>query len=225
MAKEVAMKKFSEEQLVELAEKFGKIPESFRKKADIIAAGYLTEEEFSQLPYCPRTGEVESCGKWPKIGGRKIYPLSGALTSEETAKYYELKKGYSTGTGSGSSKGPSEEALKRIESIRAFLKEKGADADILAQFEEIVPHKKVGLLEKLIGYSSVAALPGKVNLAYLMLRDAEGKHYPELQPDFGKAISEGYYPNYGLPEIKNMIKTLKEKDGIILDNVIVDLKA
>ena len=80
--------------LEEVAKKFGNVPKELRRK-DQIVPQYLTEEEFSLLPQCPRTGSIQSAGTWVKIGGRQTYPLSGALTSDEKQEYYKFKYGNS----------------------------------------------------------------------------------------------------------------------------------
>lgn len=118
MAKNMNPKTMSDEQLVKLAEKFGKIPAFYRKKNDIIAAGLLTEEEFLNLQHCPRSTPMESATKWPKIGGRNVYPLSGVLTPEETQMYYDYKKYHlPTGTSTSST------GLKNAETILQTIKE------------------------------------------------------------------------------------------------------
>ena len=75
----------------DVVRKFGTVPSKLTQKAQIVPE-YLSEEEFAMLPQCPRQGTVESLGKWPTIGGRRTYPLSGALNAEEKARYNEMKK-------------------------------------------------------------------------------------------------------------------------------------
>lgn len=81
-----------------IAKKFGSIPKEYKRRDDIIAAGFMTNEEFDLLPQCPRSKEMESGTKWPYIGGRYTYPLSGALTASEKQVYYDYKKGLNTGS-------------------------------------------------------------------------------------------------------------------------------
>lgn len=81
-----------------IAKKFGAIPKDLHKKDDIITQGYMTAEEFELLPQCPRSKEMESATKWPYIGGRYTYPLSGTLTQEEKQVYYEYKRGLNVGS-------------------------------------------------------------------------------------------------------------------------------
>ena len=224
MAKNIKAQTLFGEDLEKLAEKFGKIPTSYNKKADIIAAGLLTEEEFDNLPYCPRSTEMESGTKWPQIGERKVYPLSGALTAEESQMYYDYKKALRTGSdGTGKSKTISQEVQTKIDSIKAFLKENGASAELMAQFEEIIPHKKDSLLTKMFGVEHPAQLAGKVNLAYVMFRGPNGEFSEELQPNVGDLWTKGFMPVFTITQVKDNLKKLAEK-GVILDGVITDLQ-
>lgn len=224
MAKTLKAQTIFNEDLEALAKKFGTIPTSYTKSSDIIRDGLLTQEEFDNLPYCPRSEEMKSATSWPKIGGRKTYPLSGALTVEETEMYYEYKKGHKPSTSVGlSGKGPSEETQKTIDSIRAFLKDNEAPAELIEQFEAIIPHKKVGLISAMFGVEHVYQLGGKVNLAYIMFRGPNGEFASELQPNAADLFSAGFMPAFTLQQIKDNLKKLAAK-GIILDEAIVDLK-
>ena len=224
MAKTLKAQTIFNEDLEALAKKFGTIPTSYTKASDIIRDGLLTQEEFDNLPYCPRSEEMKSATSWPKIGGRKTYPLSGALTMEETEMYYEYKKGHKPSTSVGlSGKGVSEETQKTIDSIRAFLKDNEAPAELMSQFEALIPHKKVGLISAMFGVEHINQLNGKVNLAYVMFRGPNGEFASELQPNAADLFSAGFMPAFTLQQIKDNLKKLADK-GYILDEVIVDLK-
>lgn len=224
MAKTLKAQTIFNEDLEALVKKFGTIPTSYTKASDIIRDGLLTQEEFDNLPYCPRSEEMKSATSWPRIGGRKIYPLSGALTMEETDIYYEYKKGHKTSASIGvSGKGVSEETQKTIDSIRAFLKDNGASAEMIEQFEALIPHKKVGLIPAMFGVEYINQLGGKVNLAYVMFRGPNGEFASELQPNAADLFNAGFMPAFTLQQIKDNLKKLADK-GIILDGVIIDLK-
>lgn len=224
MAKTLKVQTIFNEDLEALAKKFGTIPTSYTKASDIIRDGLLTQEEFDNLPYCPRSEEMKSATSWPKIGGRKTYPLSGVLTMEETEMYYEYKRGHKPSASVGlSGKGISEETQKTIDSIRAFLNDNEAPAELLAQFEALIPHKKVGLISAMFGVDNIQQLGGKVNLAYVMFRGPNGEFASELQPNAADLFSAGFMPAFTLQQIKDNLKKLADK-GIILDEAIVDLK-
>lgn len=211
----------TKKELEAVAEKFGKIPAAITKKADIIAGGYLTEEEFAELQNCPRSTPMSSGTVWPKIGGRKTYPLSGVLNAEERRMYYDYKKNHKPGTVSVG-KGPSEEVQKHIESVREFLKEKGTP-ELIAEFEAIIPQKKVELVEEMFGVSSPNLLTGKVNLAYVMFRGPNGEFAEELQPNGADLFTKGFMPKYGLQQVKDNLAKLEAK-GIKMSGCIVDLQ-
>lgn len=224
MAKTLKAQTIFNEDLEALAKMFGAIPTSYTKASDIIRDGLLTQEEFDNLPYCPRSEEMKSATSWPKIGGRKTYPLSGVLTMEETEMYYEYKRSHKPSASIGTSgKGISEETQKTIDSIRAFLNDNGASAELIEQFEAIIPHKKVGLISAMFGVDNIQQLGGKVNLAYVMFRGPNGEFASELQPNAADLFSAGFMPAFTLQQIKDNLKKLADK-GIILDGVIVDLK-
>lgn len=223
MAKEVRPKIYDEEKLVELAKKFGAIPKGYTKKDDIIAAGLLTDEEFGQLPYAPRSKPMESATQWPYIGGRKTYPLSGVLTVEETEMYYEYKKGKrSSSTGSSTGRSLTEEQQKVADSIRQFLKDNECPEELRLQFEALMPKKKPSLLKEMFNVDTPQELKGKVNIAYVMFRGPEGQFAEELEPNGADLFSKGFMPVFTIPQIRENLKKLSEK-GIIMDGVIVDL--
>lgn len=224
MAKTLKAQTIFNEDLEALAKKFGTIPTSYTKASDIIRDGLLTQEEFDNLPYCPRSEEMKSATSWPKIGGRKTYPLSGVLTMEETEMYYEYKRGHKPSASVGTSgKGISEETQKTIDSIRAFLKDNNAPVELVEQFEALIPHKKVGLISAMFGVDSINQLGGKVNLAYVMFRGPNGEFASELQPNAADLFNAGFMPAFTLQQIKDNLKKLADK-GYIFDEVIVDLK-
>ena len=224
MAKTIKAQTIFNEDLEALAKKFGAIPTAYTKASDIIRDGFLTQEEFDNLPYCPRSEEMKSATSWPKIGGRKTYPLSGILTPEETEIYYEYKKGHKPSTSVGSSgKSVSEETQKTIDSIRAFLNDNGASEELMSQFEALIPRKKNGLIYTMFGVDYINKLGGKVNLAYVMFRGPNGEFASELQPNVADLFNAGFMPAFTLQQIKDNLKKLADK-GIILDEVIVDLE-
>lgn len=224
MAKTIKPQTIFNEDLEALVKKFGAIPTAYTKASDIIRDGFLTQEEFDNLPYCPRSEEMKSATSWPKIGGRKTYPLSGTLTSEETEMYYEYKKGHKPSTSVGlSGKSVSEETQKTIDSIRAFLNDNGASEELMSQFEALIPRKKNGLISAMFGVDYINKLGGKVNLAYVMFRGPNGEFASELQPNAADLFNAGFMPAFTLQQIKDNLKKLADK-GVILDGVIVDLK-
>lgn len=218
------------EDLEALAKKFGAIPTAYTKASDIIDAGLLTQEEFDNLPYCPRSEEMKSATSWPKIGGRKVYPLSGALTSEETEMYYEYKRSHKTGTSVGlSGKSVSEETQKTIDSIRAFLNDNGASEELMSQFEALIPHKKNKWADETIyamfgvGMDHIKDLGGKVNLAYVMFRGPNGEFASESQPNAADLFNAGFMPVFTLKQVKDNLKKLADK-GFLLQGLLVDLE-
>ena len=224
MAKTIKAQTIFNEDLEALVKKFAAIPTNYTKAADIIAAGFLTQEEFDNLPYCPRSEEMKSATSWPKIGGRKTYPLSGVLTIEETEMYYEYKKAHRPGASvCTSGKGLSEDTQKTIDSIRTFLQENKAPAELMSQFEALIPHKKIGLISAMFGVEHIQQLRGKVNLAYVMFRGPNGEFASELQPKAAELFSAGFMPAFTLQQIKDNLKKLADK-GINLYDTIVDLK-
>lgn len=224
MAKTIKPQTIFNEDLEVLVKKFGAIPTAYTKASDIIAAGLLTQEEFDNLPYCPRSEKMKSATSWPKIGGRKTYPLSGALTMEETEMYYEYKKGHKPSTSVGlSGKSVSEETQKTIDSIRAFLQENKAPAELMAQFEALIPHKKIGLISAMFGVDNINSLGGKVNLAYVMFRGPNGEFASELQPNAADLFNAGFMPVFTLKQVKDNLKKLADK-GFLLQGLLVDLE-
>lgn len=224
MAKTLKVQTIFGEDLDKLAEKFGKIPTSYTKSADIIAAGFLTQEEFDNLPYCPRSTPMVSATAWPKIGGRKTYPLSGALNSEESEMYYAYKREHKPGTGTGSigSSGKIDENKQKIiDSIRQFLKDNNA-GDLIQQFEEIIPHRRVGLLEEMFGTDNPALLK-KCNYFWLMYRGPNGEFYEKNEPtieDLGKMVMAGFMPKFTQEQIKQNVEKLL-KAGIDVRGCII----
>lgn len=213
--------KWTEKKLEALAEKFGKIPTSYTKKDSIIADGLLTEEEFEALPIVPRSVPMKSATQWPQIGGRKVYPLSGALSYEETEMYYAYKKEHKPSSTGVASRTLTDEQKQTIDEIRKVLAD---NPELLAKFEALLPKKKNGMLEQLFGVSDVALLKGKVNLAYVMFRGPNGEFAEELQPkNVGKLFEAGFEQKFRKAEVLEKVAALKEK-GIDVSGVIVDLQ-
>ena len=143
---------------------------------------------------------------------------------EETEMYYEYKKAHRPGASAGTSgKGLSEDTQKTIDSIRTFLQENKAPAELLAQFEALIPHKKIGLISAMFGVDHIQQLSGKVNLAYVMFRGPNGEFASELQPKAADLFSAGFMPAFTLQQIKDNLKKLADK-GVNLYDTIVDLK-
>jgi hypothetical protein len=206
---------FEEKKLNEVAEKFGKIPASYSKKADIIAAGFMTEDEFNNLPFCPRSKAMESATKWPFIGGRKTYPLSGALNQEERTMYFAYKKNHLPGTSSSGSSSPkTEETIKELLELRNDLIALKAPESSIAKIDKIIqsmPKKKLSIIEQLFGVPAFSMLGGKVSVLYVMYRDKEGNFFKTLQPKPGEditydAMSE---PVFTKAQILDNLKKLK----------------
>lgn len=125
----------NKKELETLASKFGAIPAGLTKKEQIVPQ-YLSEEEFAELKNCPRSKEMNGGTQWPYIGGRKVYPLSGALNDTEKQTYYAYKKGLSgTGTHPRTKTGYDEE---KAAAFRAKLEALG-EKEMLAEFNEICP--------------------------------------------------------------------------------------
>ena len=163
-----------------VAQKFGKVPSKLTQKAQIVPQ-YLSEEEYALLPQCPRVGTVESLGKWPTIGGRRTYPLSGALNSEEKARYNELKKEQRQGMTSGGTSvrgGLSQSQTEfnaKLDSLIEVLKKEGATETCIKAAEELKIREPNRLLIKLLGTEEI---PVSVSRYALMFRRADGSRLP-----------------------------------------------
>lgn len=227
MAKTMKAQTIFGKDLEKVAEKFGKIPNSYTKSGDIIAAGLLTQEEFDNLPYCPRSqemGNLEGCPTWPKIGGRKTYPLSGALNAQETEAYYNYKKLHKPAAVSGGvSSAQSEEHNKKVDALIAELRALNVPENVIAQAAALKKVKKNTILFDMFGVDSVQDLKGHVNLAYVMFRGPDGEFSEELEPSMVDLVTKGFMPKFTLQQVKDNIAKLKEK-GILVEGVIVDLK-
>lgn len=231
MAKTIATKVYSDEQLAELAVKFGAIPSKLTQKKEIVPA-YLTEEEFSQLPYCPRSYtpvEMKSASDWPKIGNRRTYPLSGVLTPEETVAYYAFRnlhkpEGSSTTPKASMSKEREEEINKTLAELREVCKK---NPKLLESLEKNIvaylPKRKVSLVEEMFGVENFSALGGKVTLAYVQFRGPNGEFADTLTPKGGELYDKGFEIKYTTNMIRENLKKL-EAQGIILWDSIIDLK-
>ena len=201
--------------LEEIAAKFGKIPATYTKKADIVAAGFLTEEEFNNLPFVPRSKPMESPTKWPYIGGRKTYPLSGALTDEENEWYKGYHKQHQPGTGSSSvGSAKTDEALKELLELRNELVELKAAESSIARVDRIIqtlPKKKLSIVEQLFGVPAFSMLKGKVSVLRVMYRQKDGSFFEKLEPKPGEDIAYDMMsePVFTKAQITEMLKKLK----------------
>ena len=165
----------------DVVRKFGDVPSKLTRKEQIVPE-YLSEEEFALLPQCPRHGTVETLGRWPTIGGRRTYPLSGALNAEEKARYNELKKEQrqslpssgGTSVRGGLSKSESE-LNEKMDSLIALLKKEGASRACIKAAEALKIKEPNKLLIKLLGTEDV---PVTVSRYALMFRRADGSRLP-----------------------------------------------
>lgn len=219
---------YNESQLNNLAAKFGAMPKSLKSARDILASGYLTQEELDNLKFCPRTKEMESGTKWPEIGGRTTYPISGALTPTEHKIYNDYRRNNkSSGTVRTAR---STAAVKLVDSpedaaaeerrlsIRAALKDQ---PEMLKQFDELCPPAQTSLLRQLFGVGQVSQLV-KCTIYYIMFRGPNGEFLPPETTDkeIGKYFVQGFMPKYTLDQIDQYLATFKN-GGIDLEGVII----
>lgn len=209
--------------LNELAQKFGAIPSSLTQKAQIVPE-YLTEEEFTLLPQCPRQGTVETLGRWPYIGGRRTYPLSGALNQEEKARYNELKKASKEGATSGTprSVSPRQKTLtedqkafnQKLESLKALLSKEKASKEALDMVDSLMIEDPSDPVVSLLG---TKVIPEKVSPYALMFRKADGTRLPlDISAvDFAVEAAKGLVPVYNEAGLKAKLSEL-EANGIII---------
>lgn len=209
--------------LTTLATKFGSIPSSLTQRAQIVPE-YLTEEEFALLPQCPRQGTVETLGRWPTIGGRRTYPLSGALNAEEKARYNELKKASKDGTASGSPRtvSPRQKALtedqkafnQKLEDLKALLSKEKASKEALAMVDALMIEDPADPVVALLG---TKVIPEAVSPYALMFRKADGSRLPlDISAvDFAMEAAKGLIPVYNETGLKAKLAEL-EAQGIII---------
>ena len=199
----------------DVVRKFSAVPSKLTRKEQIVPE-YLSEEEFALLPQCPRQGTVESLGKWPTIGGRRTYPLSGALNAEEKARYNELKKeqrqGLPSSGGTSVRGGLSKSEIElndKLDSLIELLKKEGASDACLKAAEALKIKEPNKLLLKLLGTEDI---PATVSRYALMFRRADGSRLP-LDIDavgFAQEAVAGLRPvfnNDGLLEALAELKT------------------
>lgn len=209
--------------LTTLAAKFGSIPAALTQKAQIVPE-YLTEEEFALLPQCPRQGTVETLGRWPTIGGRRTYPLSGALNAEEKARYNELKRASKDGTASGSPRtvSPRQKTLtedqkafnQKLEDLKALLSKEKASKEALAMVDALMIEDPADPVVALLG---TKVIPEKVSPYALMFRKADGSRLPlDISAvDFAAEATKGLLPMYLEADLKAKLAEL-EAQGIII---------
>ena len=209
--------------LTTLAQKFGKVPSKLTQKAQIVPE-YLSEEEFALLPQCPRQGTVESLGRWPTIGGRRTYPISGALNAEEKARYNELKKEQRQGLSSGGASVRGElsknetELNEKLDSLIALLKKEGASDACLKAAEALKIREPNKLLIKLLGTEDVPVTP--VSRYALMFRRADGSRLPNDidAVGFAQEAVNGLKPVFNNDQLLEALAELKTQ-GIELEVV------
>ena len=220
---------YNQNQLNDLAQKFGQMPKALKSARDILASGYLTQEELDNLKFCPRSKEMESGTKWPEIGGRTTYPISGALTQTEHQIYNEYRRSGRTNS-SSTVKSVRSAAVKLIDtpedaaaedrrlSIRAALKDQ---PEMLKQFDELCPPAAPSLLRQLFGVGQISQLQ-KCTIYYLMFRGPNGEFLPPETTDkeIGTYFVKGFMPKYTLDQINQYLETFKN-NGIDLDGVII----
>ena len=209
--------------LTTLAAKFGSIPANLTQKAQIVPE-YLTEEEFALLPQCPRQGTVETLGRWPTIGGRRTYPLSGALNAEEKARYNELKKAAKDGTASGSPRtvSPRQKTLtedqkafnQKLEDLKALLSKEKASKEALAMVDALMIEDPADPVVALLG---TKVIPEVVSPYALMFRKVDGNRLPlDISAvDFAMEAAKGLVPVYNEADLKAKLAEL-EAQGIII---------
>ena len=206
----------------DVVRKFSAVPSKLTQKSQIVPE-YLSEEEFAMLPQCPRQGTVESLGKWPTIGGRRTYPLSGALNAEEKARYNELKKEQrqglpSAGTSVRGGLSKNEVELnEKLDSLIALLKKEGASEACLMAAEALKIKEPNKLLLKLLGTEDV---PVTVSRYALMFRRADGSRLPNDIDAVGFATEavNGLKPVFNNDQLLEALAELKTQ-GIELNVV------
>lgn len=158
--------------------KFAKVPSKLTQKAQIVPE-YMSEEEWGLLPQCPREGTLETLGRWPTIGGRRTYPLSGVLNVEEKERYNSLKREQKSGLPSvGTSRGltsAQKELNEKIDCLIATLRKEGASAACIEAAEALKIKEPNKLLLKLLGTEEI---PVSVSRYALMFRRADGSRLP-----------------------------------------------
>ena len=206
----------------DVVRKFSAVPSKLTQKAQIVPE-YLSEEEFAMLPQCPRQGTVESLGKWPTIGGRRTYPLSGALNAEEKARYNELKKEQRQGlpsSGGTSVRGLSKsesEFNDKMDSLIALLKKEGASHACIEAAEALKIKEPNKLLIKLLGTEDV---PVAVSRYALMFRRSDGSRLPNDidAVGFAQEAVNGLKPVFNNDQLLEALAELKTQ-GIELNVV------
>ena len=219
-------------ELAHIAEKFGKIPTSIKTSSEIISQGYLTQEEYNNLPWVPRSTPMTCATSWCFIGGRCASPLTGVLSPEENEMYNNYHKEHSR-SGSGTSNAVGTLCLKEhknqkeIDEIREALS-KAKMTHALELFNQLFPLPVEDTeMKKYFGVQFFSQLGGKVNMERIMYRkrDKDGNVVipSELEPDTSKLLAQGFMPVYSVTEIKNFLAKLKAKAGIDLYNCITNL--
>ena len=136
------------------------------------------------LPQCPRVGTVETLGRWPTIGGRRTYPLSGALNQEEKARYNELKRASKEGLTAGTrTVSPRQKTLTeeqkefnaKLESLKALLTQEKASKEALAMVDSLMIEDPADPVVRLLG---TKVIPEKVSPYALMFRRVDGSRLP-----------------------------------------------
>lgn len=203
-----------------VAEKFGKVPTRLTQKAQIVPE-YMSEEEFALLPQCPREGTVETLGKWPTIGGRRTYPLSGALNETEKARYNELKResraGVVTPRASTGLSTNQKEFNEKLDGLIEFLKAEGASDACIKATEALKIREPNKLLYRLLGTEDI---PTSVSRYALMFRKADGSRLPYdiSAADFAVEATFGLKTAYNNEQLTEALEQLKAQ-GIELNVV------
>ena len=206
----------------DVVRKFSAVPVALTRKEQLVPQ-YLSEEEFALLPQCPRQGTVESLSKWPKIGGRRTYPLSGALNAEEKARYNELKKEQRQGLPSGGTSvrgGLSKSEIElndKLDSLIELLKKEGASDACIKAAEALKIKEPNKLLLKLLGTEDI---PATVSRYALMFRRHDGSRLPlDISAvDFAQEAVAGLRPVYNNDTLCEALAELKTQ-GIELNVV------
>lgn len=221
---------YNESQLNELAQKFGQMPKTLKSARDILASGYLTQDELDNLKYCPRSRGMESGTKWPEIGGRTTYPISGALNQAEHQIYNDYRRSGKSASSSTVRTTTRTAAVKLVDtpedaaaeerrlSIRAALKDQ---PEMLKQFDELCPATAPSLLRQLFGVGQISQLK-KCTYNYIMFRGPNGEFMPPetTNKEIGEYFVKGYMPKYTKDQIDQYLETFKNA-GIDLSGVII----
>lgn len=175
----------------EIARKFVEVPTSITSKKQVIEGGYLTDDEFEQLVNVPRSTEMLSGTKWPKIGcngkERTLYPFYSVLLPHEKQMYREYRKSGTRDTVPRSTRNA--EHNEKVNKLYEELKAAGVGEELLAQVAALKVVTRAGDFEKVFGFAPETNT--RVTTAYLMFRDTQGNFLTEHEPDVAECFAQG----------------------------------